>query len=96
MWMKTETTGGSCTFLAAMQNNAAYLENSLEISLKFKCSSAHNPVIALPYAYPGEIKTHVDINTCIFIFRAYTYMCVVSVCVQKIEIITMCINKWMY
>lgn len=67
--------------------HAAYLENSLEISLKFKCTSANNPVIALPYAFPGEIKTHVDIKTCICIFIAFTYMCVVSVCVKKIETI---------
>lgn len=93
MCMKTETTAESCTLLAAMQNNAAYLENSLEISLKFKCTSANDPVIALPYAFPGEIKTHVDIKTCICIFIAFTYMCVVSVCVQKIETIKMCINK---
>lgn len=91
--MKTETTGESYALLAAMQNNAAHLENSLEISLKFKCTSAHNPVIALPYAYPREIKTHVDKKTCICIFIAYTYMCVVSVYVQKIETIKICINK---
>lgn len=65
MCTRTETTVESYTLLAAMQNNAAYLEDSLEISLKFKCTSAHNPMISLPYAYPREIKTHVDIKTCI-------------------------------
>lgn len=62
--------GHKCNIADGVQNGSAILENSLKGS-----HSPHDPAMALPVIYPGEMKTHIH-TTCIQILRAALFIIV--------------------